>query len=66
LARGGSGEGKEEVRSRFFKKKRRKKLLLCWAMGAEHPNTHGPANKSFCGAFFKKRLLFLYLKRSSP
>jgi hypothetical protein len=44
-----------EASPAFSEEKAAKRLLLIWAMGvarARHPN-----DKSFCAAFFKKRLL---------
>jgi hypothetical protein len=39
--------------SRFFEKKRRKKLLLCRAMGVGSATAHAPTYKSFCALFSK-------------
>jgi hypothetical protein len=34
-----------------------KKTLLRWVMGFVGDNAHAQRKRSFCGAFFKKRLL---------
>jgi hypothetical protein len=41
-------------------KKRTKKLLLLWGMGAGRDNAHGPASKSLFASFSsEKEVLFL-------
>jgi hypothetical protein len=49
-----------QASSRFFEKKRRKKLLLCRAMGGDRAIASGPAGqKFFAPLFFKKAATFL-------
>jgi hypothetical protein len=45
--------GREQEGSRFFEKKRRKKLLALWDCGAE--TSMAPFNKVFCFFFSKKK-----------
>jgi hypothetical protein len=52
-----ASEGGTHRAGTFFEKKARKKLLLRWVMGCDRATAHAPAFKSFCAAFFKKRLL---------
>jgi hypothetical protein len=46
-----------EASSSFSEEKGTKKTFLCWAMGAGEITPEAQSHKSFCGAFFKKRLL---------
>jgi hypothetical protein len=36
-------------------KKRTKKLLLCWGMGAGADNAHAPESENFFASFFIKK-----------
>jgi len=42
-------------KSSSFLKKRTKKLLLLWGMGAGGDNAHAPESKNFFASFFLKK-----------
>ncbi|HVE20802.1 MAG TPA: hypothetical protein VNC39_02410 [Acidocella sp.] len=48
-----------QEKASFCEQKEAKKLYLSWTMGVVADTAHAQHNKSFCGAFFKKRPAYL-------